>query len=206
MKLKHFIDSQKGLTALVVLTMIAIYDQWENPTAWLYLALPGTYGLLWVLKSRIFPDQPWEQPTGIGFGLVIWASLSLYWVTPWLLTSQGVQAPPWYLALCASLYTLGIFIHFASDMQKHISLQLRPNQLFTGGLWARTRNPNYLGELLIYLGFGMLAMHWLAIAILLLWVVAYWLPRMRKKDQFLATLDGFDAYQKQTKLFIPFIF
>ncbi|MCU0504039.1 MAG: hypothetical protein MUC51_20165 [Anaerolineae bacterium] len=36
--------------------MIAVYDQWDNPTAWVYLALHGVYRLLWVLKSRIFPN------------------------------------------------------------------------------------------------------------------------------------------------------
>jgi steroid 5-alpha reductase family enzyme len=41
--------------------------------------------------------------------------------------------------MCAA----GIFLHFAADMQKHISLALRPGQLVTEGLWSRTRNPNY---------------------------------------------------------------
>ena len=32
----------KGITFLVVLVMMAIYDQWQNTTAWTYLALHGT--------------------------------------------------------------------------------------------------------------------------------------------------------------------
>jgi protein-S-isoprenylcysteine O-methyltransferase Ste14 len=91
-------------------------------------------------------------------------------------------------------------------MQKHVALSLRPDQLITDGMFARTRNINYFGELLIYSGFGLLAMHWLPIAILLLWVIAIWLPRMRKKDRILAQHEGFEAYRKRTKLFIPFLF
>ncbi|RMG87786.1 MAG: steroid 5-alpha reductase, partial [Chloroflexi bacterium] len=50
MKQKHFIDSHKGVTPIVILLLIAIFNQWENPTAWVYWGLHGSYGVLWVLK------------------------------------------------------------------------------------------------------------------------------------------------------------
>jgi steroid 5-alpha reductase family enzyme len=206
MKQKHFIDIHKGVTFLFILFLMGIYHQWENPTAWIYLALHGCYGLLWVLKSRVFPDRQWEQATGVAYGLVIWAGLSLYWVAPWLLVAREVQAPGWYLALCVSLYIFGVFFHFAADMQKHTSLQLRPGRLITEGLWSHLRNPNYFGEFLIYLGFGLLAMHWLPVAILLLWVLVVWFPNMRKKDRSLARYPEFARYRAQSKQFIPFIY
>jgi protein-S-isoprenylcysteine O-methyltransferase Ste14 len=206
MRQKHFIDSNKAATAFFVLILMAIYNQWHNPTAWVYLALHGTYGFLWVLKSRIFPDSSWEEKTGLAYGLVIWLGLCLYWVTPWLITSQNIQAPGWYLALCISIYACGVFAHFASDMQKTTALQLNPGQLITTGMFARLRNPNYFGELLIYSGFGLLAMHWLPVVILLVWVGFVWIPRMFRKDRVLAQLLGFDQYKAHSKLFIPFIF
>ena len=204
MKQKHFIDSAKGITFLIVLLLMAVYDQWANPTAWIYLALHGTYGLLWVLKSRFFPDRRWEQRTGWGYALVIWFGLSLYWIAPWLLTSQGVEAPSWYLGLCASLYAFGAFFHFSADMQKHTALKLRPG-LITDGLFSLCRNPNYLGELLIYLGFGLLAMHWLPLVVIGLFIAVVWVPNMRRKDRSLSRYPGFEAYKKRTKLFIPFL-
>jgi steroid 5-alpha reductase family enzyme len=206
MKQKFFIDTHKGSTAIFVLLMMALYHQWQNPTAWIYLALHGTYGILWVLKSRIFPDQRWEQKTSLGFGLVIWASLSLYWVAAWLLNWRGVQAPGWYLALCASLYIFGVFFHFASDMQKSTALHLQPGRLISDGLLARSRNMNYFGELLIYTGFGLLAMHWLPLVILLLWVLAYWLPNMREKERCLSQLPGYEEYKERSSFFIPFLY
>ena len=206
MKQRHFIDSHKAATGLFVLALIAIYDQWDNPTAWVYLALHGTYGLLWVLKSRIFPDKQWEQPTSLGYGLVIWAGLSLYWIAPWLITSQNVQAPPWYLGLCIAIYAVGVFWHFASDMQKSMFLKLKPGHLMTDGLWSRLRNPNYFGELLIYLGFGLLAMHWAPLIVILLFVLIVWLPNMRRKDRSLARYPDFASYKARSKLFLPFVF
>ena len=204
MKQSTFINSHKGATFIAVLIMMAIHDQWLNPTAWVYLGLHGTYGFLWVLKSRFFPDRQWEQPASLGYGLFIWAGLSLYWIAPWLLTSNGVRAPAWYLGLCTSLYALGVFFHFASDMQKHTALKVRPG-LITDGLWSLCRNPNYFGELLIYLGFGLLAMHWLPLAVILLFIIVIWLPNMRKKDRSLSRYAEFDQYRRTTKLFIPFL-
>jgi len=206
MKQKHFIDSHKAVTFVVVLILMAVYNQWDNPTAWVYLALHGTYGLMWNLKSRIFPDQSWERPTGILYGLVIWGSLSLYWIAPWLLTWRGVQVPLWYMAICISLYTFGVFMHFASDMQKYVNLKSHPDKLFCDGLWTHIRNPNYFGELLIYSGFGLLARHWLAIVVILLWIISFWLPNMLRKDRILSQLDGFKEYKAHSKLFIPFVF
>ncbi|MFC1583142.1 methyltransferase family protein [Candidatus Neomarinimicrobiota bacterium] len=206
MKQKHFIDSHKGVTGAAILAMMALYHQWANPTAWIYLALHGTYGLLWVMKSRIFPDKTWEQRTGWGYGLYIWGGLTLYWVAPWLLTSQGVEAPAWYLGVCISIYIIGIFLHFATDMQKYVSLQLQSATLITSGMMGRCRNLNYFGELLIYLGFGLLAMHWLPLAILGLFIVVIWLPKMRRKDRSLSRYPEFADYQKRTSLFLPFIF
>jgi protein-S-isoprenylcysteine O-methyltransferase Ste14 len=206
MRQKHFIDSHKGATPMAILVMMAIHGQWENPTAWAYLATHGTYGILWVLKSRTFGDKSWEAPCGIGYGLVIWGGLSLYWLTPWLITSMDLRAPAWLMGLCLSMFSVGVFFHFASDMQKHISLQLRPG-LITEGLWARCRNPNYFGELLIYAGFGLLAGRWAWVPMCVLgaFLAAVWVPNMLKKDRSLSRYPEFAAYKVKSALLIPYV-
>ena len=54
LKQKHFIDSHKGATALFTLLMMFVYSRFENTTLWIYLALHGVYGVLWILKSFIY--------------------------------------------------------------------------------------------------------------------------------------------------------
>lgn len=203
MKQKYFIDSHKAITPLAILALMAFYGQWYNPTAWVYFGLHGSYGLLWVLKSRIFGDRQWEQPTGWGYGLVIWGGLTLYWLAPWLITSRSVEAPPWLLGLCVFGYGLGVFLHFAADMQKSTALALRPGELITDGLFARTRNPNYLGELLIYLSFALLALHWAPLLVVALFLVVVWIPNMRRKDRSLARYPAFADYRSRSGLLIP---
>lgn len=203
MKQKYFVDTHKASNALVIVGLMWFYAAWDNTTAWVYLALHGTYGVLWVLKSAFFGDPKWEQPTGIPFALAILGTLSLYWINPWLISSQGIEAPAWYLAACISVYAIGVFFHFAADMQKHVSLQLRPGKLFTDGLWAGCRNPNYFGELLIYSGFCALSMHWAGFCALAAFVAFYWLPNMIKKDRSLSRYPEFAEWKSRSTLFIP---
>jgi steroid 5-alpha reductase family enzyme len=203
MKQRHFIDSHKLASGPAILGLMWHLDAWDNATAWTYLALHGTYGVLWALKSRAFPDRQWEQQTGLGYGLVIWAALSLWWLAPWLIASTGSEAPPATTAACVAAWGLGVFLHFSSDMQKHESLRLRPGELFTGGLWARCRNPNYLGELLIYGSFTALARHWIPVAVLATFLAAVWIPNMLRKDRSLARHAGFAEWKRRSGLLFP---
>jgi protein-S-isoprenylcysteine O-methyltransferase Ste14 len=204
LKSKYFIDSHKCANAPVILLIMWHHGALQNPTAWVYLALHGTYGFR-TLKSLTFGDKQWERRTSIGMGLATWAVLSLYWIAPWIIASRGVQAPAWYLGLSIAIYAFGVFFHFVSDMQKHMALSLRPGQLVTGGLWSRTRNPNYFGELLIYGGFTMLAMHWLPLAVLGLVIAAVWVPNMVRKDRSLSRYREFAVYKAQTRLIVPYL-
>ena len=195
MKQKHFIDSHKGSTAFACLALMNHFDQWDNPTAWVYLALHGTYGVLWVTKSNVFPDKNWEQKTPLWYGLLIWVALTSYWTAPYLICSRNLQMPNWWLAMCISSFSMGVFLHFASDMQKYVSLALQPG-LITTGLWSRLRNPNYFGELLIYLGFVAIPMHWFPLGALGLMVLFYWVPNMIRKDKSLSRYPEWSVYKK----------
>ncbi len=205
-KWKHFIDSHKGATPLVVLGLMTWFEQWESPTAWVYLGLHGTYGILWVLKSRIFPDRAWEAPASLWRGLYIWGGLTLYWISPYLITSQGLQAPAWLMGLAVSMFGFGVFFHYTSDMQKYIALKYNPGQLITDGLMSRVRNINYFGEFLIYASFAALSMSWIPFVVIAMYLAIIWIPNMVKKEKSLARYPEFEAYRKRARAFLPFIF
>jgi steroid 5-alpha reductase family enzyme len=206
MKLRVFIDSNKGLTFLVLLALVTYYRQWNNATAAVYLALHGTYGLLWVMKSRLFPDKRWEERTPLWFGLVAWLGLALYWLPGWLIFSRSINAPAWLLTLCVSLHIFGVFFHFTSDMQKYAALQARPGTLITDGLFGLAHHVNYFGELLIYAAMAALSMTWLGFLPLAGFIVFYWIPGMIRKQKSLSRHPGFEKYRRSVKLFIPFLF
>jgi len=117
-----------------------------------------------------------------------------------------VQAPAWLLGLAVSMNLFGVFFHFTSDMQKYVALHLQPGHLVKDGLFARVRNINYFGELLIYLSFALLAMHWIPLAILAAYVLGYWVPSMFRKDKSLSRYPDFAEYKRGSRLFLPFLF
>ncbi len=206
MKMRFFINTHKGITILVMLGLMVWFQRWDNPTAWIYVALHGGYGLLWVAKSRLFPDRDWEARVSWLFGVaVIWGGLTTYWVGGWLVFARGVAAPGWLLGLGTFLFSVGVFFHFGADMQKFAALTAHPGALITTGFFRLSRNPNYFGELLIYLGFGLLAKHWLPIAILALWMGGLWIPRMIRKDRSLARYPEFAEYKRRTRMLVPFV-
>ena len=203
---KFFIDSHKASTAVATVAMMAYFDAWHNETAWTYLALHGTYGFLWLGKSRLFPDKQWERPVPWSMGALTWVFLSLYWVSPYLITSRDLHAAPWLLGLCVAVWGVGIWLHFVSDMQKYMHMRLAPGTLLKDGLWARCRNPNYLGELLVYAGFSLLAMHWAPMLVLATAVFGLWLPNMLRKDRSLSRYPEFAQWKARSAMFIPYLF
>jgi len=208
MKQKYYIDFHKGLTFINILALMFLFkDQLNegNLNIYIYLALHGTYGILWILKSKLFPDKQWESKCSIWYGLLIWVGLSLYWIAPYIIISQNVQSSNWYITMCISMYILGVFFHFTSDMQKYIQLKYNPGHLITDVMFSRIRNINYLGELLIYLGFSLLAMHWIPIAALFSFIVIIWIPNMIKKDKSLSRYEKFNDYKNKSNSFFPLI-
>jgi protein-S-isoprenylcysteine O-methyltransferase Ste14 len=184
--------------------------------AWLYLALHGVYGILWVAKDIAFGDSSWQRPSSVGSGIaVFFFPLGLYYLPPLLMfTALGTAVPggwgttatlPLPLAFAAVvLFLVGAFFHFVSDAQKHYVLEhQKPRRLITDGLFALTRNPNYLGEILMYAAFNLLAQHWLPwVACLAVWLQVF-LVNMLHKEQSMARYPEHADWVRRTGFLVP---
>jgi steroid 5-alpha reductase family enzyme len=204
MKIKHVINLHKALTFLVIFALMVAYQNFTIGP-WVYLALHGTYGLMWLLKDRIYPDKQWEQEIPVGMGIFTFGMLLLYWVAPFILIGSGSEPPLPLVAAAISINLMGVFLHYASDAQKYYTLKYHPG-LITEGFFARCRNTNYLGEILIYLSFAMLAQHWLPFLILAGFSAGIFLPNMRKKDQSLSRYPEFADYKARSGFLLPQLF
>jgi Protein of unknown function (DUF1295) len=115
-----------------------------------YAALHGTYSLLWLMKQSSYPDRRFDARRPIWIGILfVFLPLASYYVAPYLVASRHVSLPAPAIAAIIALYTLGVFSHYVSDAQKFYTLRAAPS-LITDGLFSRVRNPNYLGEIMIY--------------------------------------------------------
>ncbi|MGB3495396.1 MAG: DUF1295 domain-containing protein [Elainellaceae cyanobacterium] len=203
-RVKHAINLHKVMSGLVILGLMVAYDSF-GPTAWIIFSLHGMYGMLWLMKDQIYPDKQWEQEISPVTGIVLFIVLMAYWVAPWIVTSQHIDAPIPLMAGAIAIYILGTFLHYGSDAQKYFMLKYRSG-LITEGFFARCRNPNYLGEALIYGSFVLLSMHWLAALIWLGFIATIFVPNMLKKDKSLSRYPEFDAYKARSGLFFPKLF
>jgi protein-S-isoprenylcysteine O-methyltransferase Ste14 len=201
MKMKVPIDLHKGLTAILVLALMAQYDNWTIGP-WVYLACHGTYGLMWVLKSNWFPDPAWEVEVPPWKAVGYFLALLLYWIAPVLLITSGAEPGPIRISLSVFMVVFGTFLHFGSDAQKHWTLKYQKG-LITDGFFSRTRNPNYLGEMLLYGGFCLLSMHLIPWLVLGLYVGLVFVPNMRKKDRSISRHQGWSEYESRTGLIFP---
>lgn len=196
------INLQKGGTLVFVLALMAVYAVW-TPTAWIYFGLHGSYGLIWLLKELVFPDPAWQKRITAGGAFNAWLTvLGPYWIAPWLMISQGIEQPPAVLGGAVVLYALGLTLMIGADAQKYFVLRARRG-LIVDGFFARTRNPNYLGEMMIYSSFAIVAGHWLP------WLVLAWVwsgifvPNMLRKDASIARYPEWAAYKARTGLLLP---
>jgi steroid 5-alpha reductase family enzyme len=103
------------------------------------------------------------------------------------------------------MFAMGVFFHYAADMQKYAYLTLNPGNLITDGLMAKCRNTNYFGELLIYLSFALMTQHWIPLVVLATFMAIIWLPNMRRKDKSLSRYPEYAEYKKRSSLLIPFL-
>ncbi len=201
MKLKYAINLHKGTTAFFVIALMLAYHNF-SVTAWVYLALHGSYGFMWLFKGRVFPDRQWEEKVSIPYGLLAFSALGLYWIAPVYIVYYRIEPQAWVIGAAVTLNVMGTLLHFGSDAQKHYTL-INKRGLITDGFFARCRNTNYLGELMRYCGFAVLTVSWIGFIGITLFFVAVFIPNMLKKDKSLSRYPEFAEYKRRSGLFIP---
>ena len=107
--------------------------------------------------------------------------------------------------ICIFIYSIGVFLHFGSDMYKYTFLKFNPNKLIQDGMFKNCRNINYFGEFLIYSSFSLLAYHWIPFLVLGVFIILVWIPNIIKKEKSLSRYEEFKEYKNKSYIIIPYI-
>ena len=178
-----------------------------SAAAWIYLAMHGSYGLVWLLKDMVFPDPNWQGRSTIASCIYLAAGLALYWAIGWVLIS-GTSSPDYplpdgaWFALCIALYVLGAILMFGADTQKFVQLRAKRG-LITNGLFTYVRHPNYLGEMMIYGSFGLMAWHWLPVLVLGYVWLGLFAVNMVMKEASMSRYPEWAAYKRRSWWLVP---
>ena len=129
--------------------------------------------------------QRWRVPLGF-----LCAALFLFFAQPtlWTLVVGGIVALP----------GLGLRAWASGHLRKNEALA-------TTGPYAHTRNPLYLGSLLMGLGFTIAAGRAFLVLIFIIMILGIYLPVMRVEAQTLSELFGkkYERYANEVPLFLP---
>lgn len=80
-----YVNLHKGGMPFYILFLMVYFDNWSM-SAWLYLALHGSYGFFWLLKDIVFPDQGFRRPCTIMSFILPWPvamcpyMMAAYWI------------------------------------------------------------------------------------------------------------------------------
>lgn len=202
LRVYHAVNFHKIITGFLILGMMWFYDNW-SVAAWVYLALHGIYGYCWLIKDFGFRDHQLEAGISIPGIIGLYLGLiALYWIIPWLFISRHVEPDAFALFFAVSLHTLGVVTMIAADCQRHFTLKYRKG-LIRDGMFRYTRNPNYLGEVMLYSAYAFLASHWLAWLIIAYMTFFAFLPRLYRKDVSLSRHPGWAEYKARSGLLVP---
>lgn len=209
---KHIINFFKACTLPYVLGLCYHFDNFQLPGL-LYAAMHGSYGWLWLVKDQVFPDASFEAPVTITGFFGTTSVLAGYWVAPYLLISNpSATVSNMRMPLCTFFSAVGLTIMMLSDMQKYYTLKFnkelakQKKLLVNDGFFSHTRNPNYLGEMILYSAFAGLVPGRLGYFgwgyLVTIWSNVF-LAGMYRKEESLMKKPGWAEYRKRSWMLLP---
>ena len=198
------INLHKLLCAPVCLLCCLYHDNWTLVPS-LYAAMHGTYSVCWLLHSVMFPPKNFEIALPAAQYAQTFVFVGLYWLTPYYSAKTGVDGAISVAQICAAvcIYVLGMFVHYVADAHKYYALKYRGKGLITDGLFYYSRNPNYVGEVMIYVGFALLQTHWAPWCVNAFFWSTLFVMNAKNKDKSLSRYEGWEEYKQRSGMFVP---
>ena len=207
---RYFINLQKATVGLV---MLAAMVYWENYSlsCWVYLSLHGMYGVCWLFKDQVMPDPSFNELVSLSsfftiFGCVLipYSLIPVAVASRWAEDAQEISAERCFVAV--TMFITGLVLMMIADAQKYFVLKVKKG-LITDGMMKYSRNPNYVGEILLYCAFNVVA------RIPAVWYFYFcfdfsivFVHRMLWKDYMLSRKDGWEEYRQQSWILLPKIY
>jgi protein-S-isoprenylcysteine O-methyltransferase Ste14 len=194
------------VTTIFALAIPALALGLDGPRVVLYLALHITYCAWWLVEPLLLParaEQIFREPVDPLTTVFIVLYVGLFFAVPgWLAMANPAPLAPLTMALAVVLFSFGSLLNTCADVQKTTAKMLGVG-LVEDGCWRRIRHVNYLGDLIRYASFAVLAgspWAWLVPASVLL----VYVPRIGAKEQSLEErYPAFAAYRERSWRLLP---
>ncbi|CDW85208.1 duf1295 domain containing protein [Stylonychia lemnae] len=212
-KVSFVVNSQKVLMPIYLIFLIKYYENYSDQMI-LYSIMHGSYGIFWYMKHVFFPDKFSDFKFTITCAITTWMILlGPYMVPAWLIASRNTMeiVDKKWLYSWLLVYIFGVVLTLCSDAQKNITLQfIQEHNLYKGkqfliteGFFKHCRNPNFLGEMMMYFSFAAVCNHWVAYSIVIYSWLTILAARIFQKEISLMSKPGWEQYAQQSWLLIP---
>jgi protein-S-isoprenylcysteine O-methyltransferase Ste14 len=140
------------------------------------------------------------------------------WITSWQKIARRIRVPLGFLAAALYVFELWRRAPRAAAVVWSLALVLpglwlrgyaagyvkKNRELTTTGPYAHTRNPLYLGSMLMAAGFALALLSWAVALVLAVGFALIYIPVIASEERFLrATFPAFDAYSRSVPRLIP---
>ncbi|WP_185275862.1 methyltransferase family protein [Leifsonia shinshuensis] len=173
--------------------------------AWLVVGCSLVYVLRVIVTTYVTVQRPVGYPEAAlvgGWMLVIHVTMGL--------VAMHVPGPlDGWTILGIALYVFGSWMNTFSELQRR-AWKARPENrghLYTRGLFAWCRHPNYLGDTLLFTGFAAITGSWVALVIPAIMAVGFVFAAVPALDRRLRAHygDEFDQWAQKTARYIPLV-
>ena len=196
------VNIQKGSTILIMYLLMLYFNNFSKG-CYIYLSLHGSYGLIWLLKDKTFPDKSMHVKTCLLPVLALIILLFLYWCIGFeMIYGLGIQEPSNIrIFLCFLIYSFGLIFMICTDLQKYLILKYKKG-LVNNYFLAWNRNTNFLGEIMIYFSFGLIVGRIECYLLLIFVWSTFFVGRIYLKEISLKKKERYDEYRKNSYLIL----
>ena len=201
------INVAKTVTIFCLIALAVVYGVNDYRQV-IYLCLHISYCLWWTLEQWLFPQrsqQLFTEKVNIPTFIVVLLFVGVFYCLPGYFAFTNPN-PVGYLtvAIALVLYIFGSLINTGADVQKMTAKSMGAG-LVKDGIWRSLRHINYLGDLMRYSSFSVIAGSiW---AFILPGVIGLlYFQRIGKKEASMsAKYADFAEYQQESSRLIPWI-
>jgi protein-S-isoprenylcysteine O-methyltransferase Ste14 len=199
------INLAKALTVVLLLVLAAVLGVRDMRQV-LYLSLHISYCLWWLLEQWLFPERRRhlfsERVGPAGFALALLFVGVLYSLPGLLAFLNPTPISFAAVAVALGLFSFGSLINASADVQKSTAKAMGGG-LVSDGIWRRVRHVNYLGDLLRYLSFAVVAGNGWAYLVPVLVLLVYLQRIAQKEEGMAAKYPEFRAWQQRSARLLP---
>ncbi|MEB3308005.1 MAG: DUF1295 domain-containing protein, partial [Cyanobacteriota bacterium] len=194
------INAAKVLTIVLLLVLAAVVGVRDMRQV-LYLSLHISYCLWWLLEQGLFPERSrqlfCERVGPGGFAAALLFIGVLYSLPGLLAFLNPTPISAVAVAMAIGFFSFGSLINASADVQKMTAKAMGAG-LVSDGIWRRVRHVNYLGDLLRYLSFAMVAGKGWAYLVPGFVLVIYLQRIAQKEEKMAGNYPDFEAYQQRS--------